>query len=148
MSTDDLTEQQQTLINIIQGSIPATAQEVATAMGMLSYELHKIGLELDAADEACTELIEKNGREYDAAFLDAGFDPANPALKVTEKVREAVARTKTWESRLEMEQAKQQIRKLKRTLATLDRRLFVGQSISKTIRAEAANIGYSNWNTP
>jgi hypothetical protein len=147
MSTEELTEQQQTLIEIIQGSIPATAQEVATALGMLSFELHKMGLEWDAADEACTELIEKNGREYDSAFLAAAFDPHDPSKRVTEKVREAIAREKTWESRLEMEQAKQKVRKLKRARETLDRRLFVGQSIAKTIRSEASNIGYNNWNT-
>lgn len=147
MSTDDLTEQQQTLIEIVQGSIPATAQEVATALGMLSFELHKMGLEWDAADEACTELIEKNGREYDSAFLAAAFDPNDPSKRVTEKVREAIAREQTWESRLEMEQAKQKVRKLKRARETLDRRLFVGQSIAKTIRSEASNIGYNNWNT-
>lgn len=147
MSDAGLTEYQQGLLEIIQGSIPATAQEVATALGMLSYELHKMGLEWDAADEECTGLIEKNGREYDQAFLAAAFDPADPSKRVTEKVREAIAREQTWESRLVMEQAKQKVRRLKRIRETLDRRLFVGQSIAKTIRSEASSIGYNNWNT-
>lgn len=147
MSDAELTEYQSGLLEIVQKRIPATAQEVATALGMLSMELEKAGLALDDAEEDHGDLADEHGRAYDAAFLEAGFDPNDPSKRVTEKVREALAREETWELRLQMEAAKRKVQRLKRQVDRLDRRLFVGQSISKTLRSEMRTIGYSDWNT-
>jgi hypothetical protein len=141
----ELTTKQEALLQIIAGLVPATAQEVAAALGKLSVDLRDIVVELTAADEACDEAIEAHDDAYDHAFLDAGFDPKNPALKVTEKVREATARTQTFELRVQMDSAKRELRRLKRIHDTLDRRIFVGQSIAKTVRSEHNTIGYGQW---
>jgi len=145
VSDEDLTDAQLALAKVTAGLIPATAQEVATALGKLSLELHNTALALDAAEDDQLDRIEAHGRAYDQAFLKAAFDPADPAKKITEKVRDALAREETWKERLKMEQAKQQVRKLKRRLDTLDRRIFVGQSVAKTVRSEARTIGYGQW---
>ncbi len=147
MSDAELTEYQTGLLQIVQQRVPATAQEIAVALGMLSLELERVGLELDAAEDEYGELADEHGPLYDRAFLNAGFDPDNPSKHVTEKVREALAREETWELRLKMDQAKRKVAKLKRQVDRLDRRIFVGQSIGKTIRSEARNIGYSQWGT-
>lgn len=145
MSDEDLTDDQRLLLRVVKGSVPANANDVAVALGKLSKEMYKAGLELDAADEECTDLIEEHGREYDKAFLAAGFDPQNPSKHVTEEVRKAIARDKTWEMRLRMEQKKREVRKLKRRIDTLERRIFAGQSIAKTVRSEHRTIGYGQW---
>lgn len=142
MSDEDLTDEQRDLLKIVAQLVPATAQEVGAALGRLSAEMHKVALELDKAEEEAVDRIEAHGRAYDSAFLKSGFDPDDPSRRVTEKVREALAREKTWNERLKMEQAKQKVRALKRRLDTLDRRVFVGQSIAKTIRAEVRTLSY------
>jgi hypothetical protein len=145
MSDAELTEYQSGLLEIVQRRIPATAQEVATALGLLSGELEKVRQALDEAEDEALDKSEEHGRAYDKEFLSAGFFPNDPTRRVTERVREAVAREQTWELRLGMELAKLKVRKLKRQVDILDRRIFVGQSIAKTIRAEGQNIGYSQW---
>lgn len=145
MSDAELTEYQAGLLQIVQQRIPATAQEVATALGLLSAELDKVRQALDEAEDDAVNKVEEHGRAYDKEFLAAGFFPNDPTRRVTERVREAVAREQTWELRLSMELAKLKVRKLKRQVDILDRRIFVGQSIAKTIRSEAQNIGYNNW---
>lgn len=142
MSDDDLTDEQKAIIRVVKGQIPATAHDVAAGLMWLTRELERIGLELDEAEDRAGDLIEEHGRLYDAAFLKAAFDPDDPARRVTEKVREALARTETWEKRLEMEAAKREVQKLKRMINRLDRRTFVGQSISKVLQAEMRTIGY------
>lgn len=147
MSDDDLTEYQKGLLQIISAKVPATADQVANALGMLSIELDRLTQELNAFEhDVVTPLVEEHGREYDKAFLAAGFDPSDPGKRApSEKVREAMARNQTWELRLKMEMAKTEQRKLKRNLDTLDRRIFVGQSIAKTVRSEHRTIGYGQW---
>lgn len=145
VSDEDLTEYQHGLLAVVQKRIPATAQEVATALGMLSAELERVSRALDDAEDDALDRIDAHGRAYDKAFLGAAFDPADPGKRVTEKVREALAREETWKERLKMEQAKQEVRKLKRRLDTLDRRIFVGQSIAKTVRSESRNLGNGQW---
>jgi hypothetical protein len=145
MSDEDLTEAQLALAKVAAGLIPATAQEVATALGKLSLEMHNTAVALDAAEDDSLLRIEAHGRAYDQAFLKAAFDPADPTKKITEKVRDALAREETWKERLKMEQAKQEVRKLRRRLETLDRRIWAGQSIAKTVRAETRTIGYGQY---
>lgn len=142
MSDEDLTEDQLALAKVVAGLIPATADQVIAALGRMSVQLHNVAVELDAAEDVAVEKIEEHGRKYDQAFLAAAFDPNDPAKRVTEKVREAIAREETWQLRLEMEQAKQRVRKLKRRLDTIERRIFVGQSVAKTVRSEHRTIGY------
>lgn len=145
MPDSDLSEFQQGLLAIVQQRIPATAEQVATALGMLSAELDKVRTELDAAEDVALVEIEDHGRAYDQAFLGAAFDPSDPSKRVTEKVREATAREATWESRLAMEQAKAEVKRLKRRLDCLDRRLFIGQSIAKTLRTEMRMADHGQW---
>ena len=143
----ELTEYQEGLLEIVRRRIPATAVEVATALGLLSGEIEKTRLQLDDAEASFIEKAEEHGRAYDLAFLAVAFDPADPAKRITEKVREAMAREKTWELRLAMEQAKVEVRRLKRRIDILDRRIFVGQSMAKTIRSEHNTVGYGQWGT-
>jgi hypothetical protein len=146
MSDDaELSEYQESLLKIVAGLVPANAAQVSAALGKLSLELQKITDELSMADEFLTRKTEEYGLAYDTVFLDAGNDPKNPAVRVTEKVREATARVETYELRLEVELAKAEVRRLTRNHKTLDRRIFVGQSQAATVRAEARTVGYGTW---
>lgn len=141
----ELSDRQESLIKVVQGLTPATAQQVAAALGQLSLDLNDITEALTFADEIASDAAEEYGHAYDMAFLKAGNDPQHPEIRVTEKVREAAARVETYELKLKMEKAKLEVRRLKRIHECLDRRIFVGQSIAKTIRSEMQSLGGGQW---
>jgi hypothetical protein len=138
VSTEDLTEQQQTLLKIVAGLVPATAGQVGRALGELSMDLQRITDQLAEADEESTRLSEDYGLAYDMAFIEAG-EGSKP---VSIAVREATARIETAQLRLDAEVAKLRVRQLKNAHKTLDRRIDVGRTCAATVRSEHRTIGY------
>ncbi|HEY2086988.1 MAG TPA: hypothetical protein VGH54_13340 [Mycobacterium sp.] len=138
MSTEDLTEQQQSLLKIVAGLVPATAGQVGRALGELSMDLQRLTDQLAEADEEATRLTEDYGLAYDMAFIEAG-EGSKP---VSIAIREATARIETAQLRLDMEVAKLRVRQLKNAHKTLDRRIDVGRTCAATVRSEHRTIGY------
>jgi len=139
MSAPDADEAE-ALLKVVAGLVPASAQQVGTALGRLSIRLEQLTNELAAADEKSTHLAEDYQLAFDKAFLLAGAGKA----KVTEAVRNAEARIATYALRLEMEVAKLHVRSLKAAHRTLDRRIDVGRTNASTLRSEHRNIGYGS----
>src|SRR5689334_4809989 len=133
----ELNEQEQ-LLKVVAGLVPATAQQVGTALGKLSVRLEELTNELTPADEKATLLSEDYQLAFDRAFLMAGAG----RTKVTEAIRTAEARIATYSLRLEMEVAKLHVRSLKAAHRTLDRRIDVGRTQAATVRSEHRTIGY------
>jgi hypothetical protein len=135
----ELSEQEQ-LLKVVAGLVPATAQQVGAALGKLSMRLEELTHELALADEKSTHLSEEYQMAFDKAFLLAG---ASAKVKVTEAVRNAEARIATYALRLDAEVAKLHVRSLKAAHRTLDRRIDVGRTQAATVRSEARSIGYA-----
>lgn len=130
---------QEALLRIVAGLVPATAQQVGAALGKLSMDLQRISDRLAEADEAATLLADKYQLEYDKAFLMAGAKSGKPP---TEAVRHAEARMATAPLRLELEVAKLDVRSLKAAHRTLDRRIDVGRTQAATVRSEHRTLSY------
>jgi hypothetical protein len=133
----ELTEQE-SLLKVVAGLVPANAQQIGKALGLLSARLEELTNELADADEKATHLAEDYQLAFDKAFLLAG----SGRTKVTEAVRNAEARIATYALRLEMEVAKLHVRSLKAAHRTLDRRIDVGRTQAATVRSEHRTIGY------
>ena len=131
--------EQESLLKVVAGLVPANAQQVGAALGKLSVRLEELTNELADADEKATHLSEEYQLAFDKAFLLAG---ASAKVKVTEAVRNAEARIATYALRLDMEVAKLHVRSLKAAHRTLDRRIDVGRTTASTLRTEMATIGY------
>lgn len=127
------------LLKVVAGLVPATAQQVGAALGRLSLRLQELTELLAEADEAATRLTEEYQTAFDMAFLDAGQGEE----KVTGAIREAKARVATKKLRLEMEVAKLHVRQLRNAHRTLDRRIDVGRTQAATVRSEHRTIGYA-----
>lgn len=136
----ELSEQEQ-LLKVVAGLVPATAQQVGAALGKLSMRLEELTHELALADEKSTHLSEEYQMAFDKAFLLAG---ASAKVKVTEAVRNAEARIATYALRLDAEVAKLHVRSLKAAHRTLDRRIDVGRTQAATVRSEHRTIGYAS----
>lgn len=138
MSVTDLTDEQQALLKIVAGLVPATAAQVGAALGALSMELQRLTDELAEADEDATRIAEAHSLAYDLAFIEAG--ESEKAVSVA--VREAKARIETAQDRLDMEVAKLRVRQLRGAHRTLDRRIDVGRTVAATVRSEHRTVGY------
>lgn len=139
MSTDTATEvDQEALLAVVAGLVPATAAQVGTALGKLSIALERITQQLTAADEEATHLDQELQLAYDLAYLQAGEGPE----RVTGPVREATARVATAELRMRAEVAKLNVRSLRAAHRTLDRRIDVGRTQAATVRSELRTLSY------
>lgn len=134
----ELAEQEQ-LLKVVAGLVPASAGQVGTALGKLAMRLQELTDELAAADHKSTHLAEEYQLAFDKAFLLAG---ASAKVKVTEAVRSAEARIATYALRLDMEVAKLHVRSLRAAHRTLDRRIDVGRTCASTLRSEHRTLGY------
>lgn len=130
-------EEEQQLLSVVAGLVPATAQQVGRALGQLSQRLQELTDELTAADREATELSEAYELAYDRAFLEAG-----EGERVAVEVRKAMARVQTYEQRLAGEVAKANVRSLRAAHRTLDRRIDVGRTQAATVRSEHRTVGY------
>lgn len=135
--TDTIADQE-ALLRIVAGLVPATAQQVGAALGKLSMDLQRLTEQLSEADQTATLLADKYQLEFDKAYLMAGAGKTKP----TEGVRNAEARMATAPLRLELEVAKLDVRSLKAAHRTLDRRIDVGRTQAATVRSEHRTIGY------
>ena len=131
--------EQESLLKVVAGLVPATAQQVGAALGKLSMRLEELTHELALADEKSTHLSEEYQMAFDKAFLLAG---ASAKVKVTEAVRNAEARIATYALRLDAEVAKLHVRSLKAAHRTLDRRIDVGRTQAATVRSEHRVLPY------
>jgi chaperonin cofactor prefoldin len=126
------------LLAIVAGLVPATAEQVGSALGKLSVRLEELTNQLTAADEEATKLDHELQLAYDLAYLEAG----EVEERVTGPVREATARVATADLRLRTEVAKLRVRSLKAAHRTLDRRIDVGRTQAATVRSEHRTVGY------
>ena len=133
-----MTDDREALLKVVAGLVPATAEQVGTALGKLSIDLQKLTEQLAQADEDSTRLTEEYQLAYDMAFLEAGEGDE----RVTGAVREATARVQTAQLRLNTEIAKLRVRQLRNAHRTLDRRIDVGRTQAATVRSEHRTIGY------
>jgi hypothetical protein len=135
LAVPEPTEQQAAYLAIAEGLVPATAGQVATALGRLGTRLQELTDALAIADEDATRLTEAYELAYNRAFLVAGEDVEG---RVTEAMRKAHALVETHQARLDMEVAKLAVRSLRQAVKTLDRRIDTGRTMAATVRAEAA----------
>lgn len=143
MSTDVETlppelSEQEALLKVVAGLVPATAQQLGAALGRLSVRLDELTALLTAADTEATHLDHELQLAYDLAFIQAGEGEA----RVTEKVRESTARVATADLRLRADVARLNVRSLKAAHRTLDRRIDVGRTCAATVRSEHRTFQY------
>lgn len=134
LEVPDETEQQQAVLAALAGLVPATAQQVATGLGVLGHRLQEITHMLAVADADSTRLAEEYQLAYARAFLEAGH--TEDGGRVTEAVRRYTAEEATHQARLDMEVAKLAVRNLRQAHKTLDRRIDVGRTMAATVRSE------------
>lgn len=130
--------EEEALLKVVAGLVPATAQQVGAALGKLSLVLQDLTEQLSEADEDATRIEHEHQLAYDMAFLEAGEGEE----KVTGAVREATARVQTSQLRLDLEVAKLRVRQLRNAHRTLDRRIDVGRTTAATVRSEHRTVGY------
>lgn len=134
VSVPEPSNEQAAYLAVVEGLVPATAGQVAAALGKLGSRLQELTNALAVADEDATRLDEKYQLAYNRAFLVAGDDVEG---RVTEAMRKAHALVDTHQQRLDMEVAKLAVRSLRQAVKTLDRRIDTGRTMAATVRAEA-----------
>lgn len=133
----DLAEQE-ALLKVVAGLVPATAQQVGAALGRLSVRLEELTTELAEADEHATRLEHDYQLRYDQAFVREKAARSKPS----DALCHANARIATAAEHLELEVAKARVRSLKAACRTLDRRVDVGRTTAATIRSEHRTLSY------
>lgn len=130
--------EQDRLLQVVAGLVPATAQQLGAALALLGERLQELTEELADADEQSTRMTEAYQLAYDQEFLKT----ADGEEKVTGLIREARARVATAQLRLDTEVAKLRVRQLRNAHRTLDRRIDVGRTQAATIRSEHRTLSY------
>lgn len=133
IAVPDPSVEQAAYLSVIEGLVPATAGQVAAALGKLGVRLQELTDALAVADEDATRLSEAYELAYNRAFLMAGEDVEG---RVTESMRKAHAIVETQQARLDMEVAKLAVRSFRQAIKTLDRRIDTGRTMAATVRAE------------
>lgn len=146
MSTEELTDEQMQAIikDVVSGLIPATAAQIGTALGVLSKELGRVNREITAAQKVVTTLERDYGHAFDLVMIGLAHPPGENDVPVMVTIAKAMARVdpKVYQIGLDLDVAKDDLKRLRSYFEELQDRIRVGQTNASTVRAEARLIGY------
>lgn len=137
-------ERLQIIQEVVSGLIPATAAQIGAALGVLSKELGRINKEITAAQQIVTKLERDYGHQFDLVMLSLAHPPGENDVPVMVTVAKAMARVdpKVYALGLELDGAKDDLKRLRSYFEEIQDRIRVGQTNASTVRTEARTIGY------
>ena len=137
-------ERLQIIKEVVSGLIPATAAQIGAALGVLSKELGRVNVEITAAQKVVTKLERDYGHAFDLVMLSLAHPAGENDVPVMVTVAKAMARVdpKVYALGLELDGAKDDLKRLRSYFEELQDRIRVGQTNASTVRSEHRNIGY------
>lgn len=137
-------ERLQVIQEVVSGLIPATAAQIGAALGVLSKELGRVNREITVAQTVVTTLERDYEHAYDLVMIRLAHPPGENDVPVMVTVAKAMARTddKVYALGLELDAAKDDLKRLRSYFEEIQDRIRVGQTNASTVRSEHRNIGY------
>jgi hypothetical protein len=143
VSDEEITPElsQEVIDQVVSGLIPATAAQVGVAMGHLSRRLGDVNRKITAQRKLVTKLTKDYKLATDLTLVRL-TNPTDGEQKFSVEAAKAKARIDHYELGLELEMAKDEMRRLKDEFQEIKERIKVGQTNAATVRSEHRNIGY------